>query len=234
MRRSLFFVGIVVVISAMLLVIYGIAALSPIDADSYKTAEEILAEQQLRPLDKPSVDFSTPIYGPQDADITVVEFGDFLCLECSSFEESLIQLVDDYGGKVRVAWKDFPNTALHSQSLDAAKAARCAMEQGAFWEYHDLLLANQDTVGESAYAPFAAELGLDLDAFQECVTTGRTEAAVLRDREEGIRLQIDGTPYLFIGERRVSGAITYLQLQGFVNSELERLDREAAAATASP
>ena len=100
------------------------------------------------------VDSSDPVKG--DGDIRVVEFSDFECPFCQKFQPVLKQVLTQFDGKVTHVWKDFP-LPMHQNAMIAAIAARCAQEQGRFWEYHDVLFANQQplrrTTQEVSQAP---------------------------------------------------------------------------------
>ena len=135
-------------------------------------------------------------------------------------DQDLSRIITEFAGKVRVVWKDFPNDASHPDALPAAKAARCAGLQGAFWQYHDLLLANQGSTGIENHAILAQQLGLDAASFRSCAESDDMLPAVRRDAEEAVRLRLDATPYLFIGDRRVSGAVGYDALRTYVETAL--------------
>ena len=83
-----------------------------------------------------------PSIGAKDAPVTIVEFTDFQCPFCKATEATLKDFRTKYGDKIRLVHMDFP-LPFHSHALDAAKAARCANEQGKFWQFHDALFANQ-------------------------------------------------------------------------------------------
>jgi protein-disulfide isomerase len=217
MRGSNAFIGIVLLIATSLLILFGITALSPLTP---KKATNAADERLLTPLVQPTVQFGNPQRGAANPKVTIVEFGDFQCEPCGLLEQVLVQVLADYPNDVGIVWKDLPNATLHPDAMNAATAARCAGEQGAFWEYHGLLLANQQSINDSAYVPFATNVGLDLDAFQDCYASKHTLPIIERDIEEALRLRIDSTPYLFVNDRRISGAIEYEQLKGFIDAEI--------------
>jgi protein-disulfide isomerase len=219
--RSSFFIGVTVLAAALVLILYGMTALTPLEPEEASTNAPAAASAP--PLERPSVVFGNPFRGPRTAALTIVEFGDFLCEPCATVEQTLRTIVAENPEDVRVVWKDMPNTAAHGEALNAAVAARCADLQGKFWEYHDKLLDEQLSINAIAYDIFAEQLGLDLSEFKACREEGRTKPIVERDFEEGQRLRIDSTPYLFIGERRVSGALETDQLRALVEAELAAL-----------
>lgn len=217
MRKSNLFLGLTVLVSLLILVVYGIAALSPINPTPTQGTD---AGRSLPPLDVPTVTFGNPTQGPKDAKVVVYVFGDYQCSPCAEFEDAIKQLTAEFPKDVRVVWKDMPNSAQHPEAIGAAVAARCAADQGAFWQYHELLMQNQGSLGAKNYVPFAAQLGLDLQTFQSCVDNAQTKPLVQRDYDEGQQLRIDSTPYIFVNKRRITGAVSYEQLRGFVSAAL--------------
>jgi protein-disulfide isomerase len=86
-----------------------------------------------------------------------------------------------YGEKVKVVFRDFPLDHLHPQASKAHEAARCADEQGQFWAYHDRLYANALKAGAEQLTAYAREVGLDMVAFEQCLSSGRYQDAVQQD-----------------------------------------------------
>ena len=130
-------------------------------------------------------------------------------------------------GMLRIEWRDFP---YHGQeSVDAALAARAAQAQGKFWEYHDLIYANQSSGNSGGYTEesltaLAEEAGLDVDRFRRDLKSARYEAAVQADFEEGQGLGISGTPTFFINGRVLVG----LQPLATFEEAIEEAERKAA------
>ena len=177
-------------------------------------------------LDRPTATFINPARGPREAPVTVVTFGDYQCLACSDQEKTLTDLSEKYGDRLRVVWKDLPNTALHPQSLDAALAARCAGEQDMFWPYHDQLFARQSELTQSGiYERVAQQLNLDGTTFETCLKDQRTKPLISKDIEEAIALGLDATPFTFIGTQRFSGATDGELLSTFIEFELAEKPR---------
>lgn len=220
MRKSSIFTSVIALLAIFFLFILGITSL-PIsqDDDLVKNAEE----DTLEPLEHPTYSFVNPVKGMQDAALTIYEFGDYTCEACAEVEQTLNLMQDEFPLQVKIVWKDFPHLGFQQEGLYSAMAARCAGLQGAFWEYHDILLANQLSINRPSLNAFAAEIRLDIPAFETCLENEETRHIVERDFEEGLRLGVDSTPYFFIGERRVSGGLNYEQLRGFIVTELERI-----------
>ncbi|MBI2484749.1 DsbA family protein [Candidatus Uhrbacteria bacterium] len=156
-------------------------------------------------LSSPRVEIINPVLGPPGAIVTLVEFGDFACPACADTSALLESFVKEFEGRVRVVWKDFPNEDLHPSATDAAVAARCAQEQGAFWPYHDLLFTQRELLSATTYTALARTLKLNTDAFDRCVNAKATLPRVQKDFEEGLALSISATPTVFVGTERLVG-----------------------------
>lgn len=152
-----------------------------------------------------------PVLGNEDAKITIIEFADFQCPYCEAFF-TLVEprLRDEYvkNGQAKVQWRDF--AFLGPESVWAAEAARCANDQGKFWQYHDLLLNRQKGENQGAFSKenlkkFASELGLNSTDFDSCLDTGKYTKAVTDDTEYGRSLGVSGTPATFINGEMVVG-----------------------------
>jgi len=133
--------------------------------------------------------------GSQDAPVVFVEFADYECPYCQKVNPQIQQLKKDYGDKLAIVYKDFP-LPMHHGSEKAAEAARCAGEQGKFWEYHDVLFYSRQ-IDVDALKEHARVLKLDGDAFDTCLDSGRETNAVKQDLEEAKGLGLTGTPSFF-------------------------------------
>lgn len=162
---------------------------------------------------RPVITSSDPVRGNPAAPLAIVEFGDFFCPACAEVEATLTGVLAQYEGKVKLVWKDFPNTRRHLLAARASEAARCAGEQGRFWEYHDQLLERQAKLSEEEFHALARELGLSSSQFSDCLSSGRTVDLTTRSQNEGLLLGVDATPYFFVGSRRFSGIPSYQELQ---------------------
>lgn len=156
--------------------------------------------------------------GDPNAAVTIVEFTDFQCPYCDRHAtETLPRLVTEMidTGRVRYQIKDFPLDSIHPEARAAAVAARCAGDQDAFWAMHEALFARQSEwagLGAGAadvFKTFAMDLSLDPDAFATCLTSGRFDAIIQANQDEGIALGVTGTPGFFINGFPISGAQPY-------------------------
>jgi predicted DsbA family dithiol-disulfide isomerase len=119
--------------------------------------------------------------------VTIVEFSDFHCPFCKRVAPTLAQIETQYGDKVKLIFRDFPIDQLHPGAREAHETARCASEQGKFWAYHDALFANTPKTSPEQLKASAQEVGLDLPAFEQCVSSGKYQTTVQQDVEEGTR-----------------------------------------------
>jgi protein-disulfide isomerase len=166
---------------------------------------------------------NAPVRGAAGAPVTLVEFSDFECPFCKQTRPTLKQLLERYPGKVRLAYRDFPLESIHPQARRAAEAARCAHDQGKFWEYHDVLFAQSPKLAAEDLRRYAGEVGLDVTKFDGCLAAGTHKAAVQRDVEEGNQLGITGTPAFFVNGRPLSGAQSFEAFARVIDDELTRL-----------
>jgi predicted DsbA family dithiol-disulfide isomerase len=157
-----------------------------------------------------------PTLGAVNARVRIVEFADFQCPYCvrAAFDV-LPRIVADFGDRVLIVFRNFPLTEMHPNAYPAAEAAECAYQQGAFWQYHDRLFANQGALDVASLKGYAAAIGLDTAAFDECLDSGRTAPAVDADiaalraaaAEAGITQY--GVPAFFINGQPAIGAYPY-------------------------
>lgn len=153
-----------------------------------------------------------PVLGESKAKVTVVVFSDYQCPFCEKFfKESEPFIREQYvkSGKVKIAWRDF--AFLGPESFWSAEAARCASDQGQFWQYHDLLFNRQSGENHGAFSKenlkkFAGELGLKQQEFDFCLDSGKYTQAVKDDTDYGRTVGVDSTPYVFVSGEAVVGA----------------------------
>jgi protein-disulfide isomerase len=173
-----------------------------------------LAEAYVPPEPDLSEAFSI---GDPAAPVQIIEYTDFQCPYCGRhFAQTFPKIRADYidTGLVQYVFKDFPLTGIHPQAAKAAEAARCAGEQGAYLEMHDLLFNSQAEWNGREDAPdlfvaYAAEIGLDAGGFETCLQSGRFEQAVMADLQEGIQRGINGTPAFIMNGYTMAGAQPY-------------------------
>jgi protein-disulfide isomerase len=165
-----------------------------------------------------------PSLGAKNAPVTIVEFADYHCPFCQRSEDTIGQILSRYGDRVRLVWRDYPIDNLHPQARKAHEAARCASAQGKFWPYHKALFAGSPKQPDQLSA-VAKETGLDMASFTACVASGKHQAAVQKDVEEGQRLDVTGTPTFFINGRVLVGAQPLEAFARVIDDELARSGR---------
>ncbi len=163
-----------------------------------------------------------PFRGSEKAPVTVVKFEDFHCPFCKQAQPTFNELLSRYNGKVRLVHKDLPLESLHPQARQAAEAARCAYEQGKFWEYHDKLYANSPKASADDLKSYAKDVGLNVDSFDRCFASGKYKAVVQQDLNEGAQLGLTGTPTFFINGREISGNQPLEAFEAIIDEELAR------------
>jgi protein-disulfide isomerase len=156
-----------------------------------------------------------PVLGRPDAPLAVVEFTDFQCPYCRrhhvrTFPGIRGAFVDT--GKVRYVIRDLPLPS-HPDAFDAARAARCAADQGRYWQMVDALFANQHDLGRAALLRYGAGLGVEAVRFRTCLDGDRHDAAIRRDAEDARAASLPGTPSFVVG-RVVGGMVEGTRLVG--------------------
>jgi protein-disulfide isomerase len=160
-----------------------------------------------------------PYKGSPEAPLQLVEYSDFLCGHCGDFADTLEALSPDYieTGELQVIFRNY--AFLAPESLEAAQAVECALDQGAdeFWLYHDLLFANRGT-GVSAYSKsrlkaYARDIGLDTKAFNECLDSDAKLEEIQADKAEGESQGVEATPTWFINDQMIRGGMSESELR---------------------
>jgi protein-disulfide isomerase len=177
-------------------------------------------------LQPPSVNVvydPTRVKGDPKAPITIVEFSDFQCPYCKKSESTLHELLTKYSGRVKLAYLDFPLREIHPQAQSAAEAARCAGEQGKFWEYHDALYAEQSKLDSAELLTHARALRLDEKSFQSCLNSGKFKSKIEADLQQGSKVGVAGTPGFFVNGVFLSGARPQADFEKIIDSQLALL-----------
>lgn len=160
-----------------------------------------------------------PSFGPADAPVTIVEFGDFECPSCRAEAPVLRELIPDlFPNKVRIVFKDYPLESVHPWARAASVAGRCVFRQDprAFWKFYDWDYQNQDEITvenlKSKVLAWAAGNGLSSAQLASCIDSKATDVEVARNIEEGKAAGVRGTPTLFVnGMKSASSQLPALQ-----------------------
>lgn len=140
----------------------------------------------------------SPIKGPENAPITIVEFSDYQCPFCARSEPLIHEALAAYPTQARFVYKHFPLTSIHPNAMPAALAAAAAQQQGKFWEMHELLFANQRALGDEQLREYAQRLNLDMARFDADRQSDAMKQQVQEDTRLAQRVGVRGTPMIFV------------------------------------
>jgi len=163
----------------------------------------------------------SPAKGPVDARVTIVEFADFECPFCIASFPTMQQIEKDYGGRIRVVYRQFP-LASHPHAQIAALASLCAFEQHKFWEMHDALFQDSSHIDVAGLKQKASALHLAMPAFDGCLDSFKYVDTVNKDLQAGVDAGVNGTPTFFINGRVLMGNAPYEAIRKIVDEELQK------------
>ncbi|HEU4649122.1 MAG TPA: DsbA family protein [Gemmatimonadales bacterium] len=143
--------------------------------------------------------------GPDDAPLTLVEYGDYECPHCGMAHPIVKTVQRRFGDRLRFVFRHFPITQIHPHAEDAAEMAEIAGSQGAFWAMHDLLYENQHALADEDLIGYAAQLGLDATWAASMLASHSFAPKVREDFLSGVRSGVNGTPTFFINGIRHDG-----------------------------
>lgn len=150
----------------------------------------------------------SPYRGVPDAPITIIEFSDFNCTYCQQVQATLDELLDRYDGQIQIRYKYFPlNNNPTASHFQAAMAAECAYQQGAFWEMHDVLFENPVNWDREMLIEQAKQLDLNESSFILCLDSDATALRIESDLILGREYGVNATPTFFVNGRFVAGAV---------------------------
>jgi len=195
-------------------IVFAAVAAIGIAAVGYTMASGVMNAAVTAPIDLEGTDdlrrlteMAIPVtVGDEDAPATIIVFGDYLCVHCAEFSLRHRPLVEEAfvaTGQARLLFYDFPLNPEQGTFL-AARAARCAGDQGQYWAYHDLLFRSQRTFAMEPdqlrlLRDFAGQLGLDSREFRGCLNSDRHAEAVTANLELARALGLPGTPAVLVG-----------------------------------
>jgi protein-disulfide isomerase len=163
----------------------------------------------------------SPSQGPADALVTLVEFTDFQCPFCARANATVKQVQEDYGNRLRLVVKQHP-LPFHPRARPAALASLAAHQQGKFFQYHDKLFANQQSLDDASLEAFAKEVGLDVKRWKKDMADPKLAAIVDRDAALAQSLGARGTPGFFVNGRFFSGAQPIEIFRAAIDEELAK------------
>jgi protein-disulfide isomerase len=170
----------------------------------------------------------SPVTGPSDAPITIVEFSDFQCPYCIQAVPELDAMLKIFPKQVKLIFKEFP-LEIHSDAYRAATAALAAQKQGKFWEMHYALFAHHENLSMESITKIAQDLKLDATRFQKDMESKEIHETIARDLKDGNDAGVEGTPTIFIDGQRYNGRIALTNLREIINAELKKSGKQETA-----
>jgi protein-disulfide isomerase len=168
------------------------------------------------------VNDAQPSKGPKDALVTIVEFSEFQCPFCARVLPTTKEVVDTYGDKVRIVWRNNP-LSFHPNAGPAAAVAMEANAQGGdekFWAVHDVLFANQKALGREQLEDYAQKAGLDMAGVKKALDEGTHSKAIADDQALAAQVGARGTPYFFVNGRTLRGAQPIAAFKKIIDEEI--------------
>jgi protein-disulfide isomerase len=169
---------------------------------------------------------TSPVRGSARAPVTVVEFSDYQCPFCKRGEETLKKVVEAYGDKVRLVWKDQP-LPFHPRARPAATLALEAKAQKgekAFWEAHDKIFASAPALEDADLEAIAKDMGLDVGKVKDAIAKDKYKAQIDADQGAADDLNASGTPHFFVNGRRLEGAQPFERFKALIDDELKKVE----------
>src|SRR5688572_19385170 len=146
---------------------------------------------------------SSPIKGPKEAPVTIVEFSDYQCPFCAQADALIEEVLADYPNDVRFVYKQFPLTTIHPNAMPASKAALAAGKQGKYWEMHKVLFQNSRALGPEQLKQYAQQVGLDVAKWEADMNSPEIAEHVNAEMREAQAAEVRGTPSIFVNGKRL-------------------------------
>jgi protein-disulfide isomerase len=175
---------------------------------------------------KVSISSSDHIQGPEDAELTVVAYGDYECPHCGRAYPIVKRVQEHFGKHLRFVFRNFPLSQIHPHAEGAAETAEFAAAHGQFWGMHDLLFENQDRLDDQVFVRLAQTLELPAAALRHALERGEFSTRVRDDFTGGVRSGVNGTPTFFINGKRHDGSFEFESLVSAIESAKRGLKRD--------
>ena len=206
------------------LIVWTRMANPPIDLSGVENNSVIAASEQ-------NGNIGDHVTGKTDSDIRIVEFGDFQCPSCGGAAPNVNTLMDEYGDRVALVFRNFPLTTIHPNARAASATAEAAGLQGKYWEMHDLLYerqgdwSNQDaTKRTETFNQYAEEVGLDIEKFKTDVASANVGKKISFDQALGKREGVSATPTFYLNGEKLDEETSSGIVQGDLTKIKAKLD----------
>jgi protein-disulfide isomerase len=175
----------------------------------------------------PPVSASDHAAGPDDAPVTLVEYGDYECPYCGMAHPIVKAAQRGLGSQLRFVFRNFPLAEIHPHARLAAQAAEAAAAQGRFWEMHDMLFEHQNALDVDDLIGYAKSIGLDATRFARELEAGTYGKRVRDDFRSGVRSGVNGTPTFFVNGDRYDGS--WANEEAFIRALRDKARQEVEA-----
>ncbi|MGV3625640.1 MAG: DsbA family protein [Archangium sp.] len=165
----------------------------------------------------------SPVKGPNNALVTIVEFSDYQCPFCSRAHNTILELEKQYEGKIRVVMKQHP-LDFHPRAKPAALSALAAGEQGKYWEMHNKMFANQQQLEDATFEGYAKELGLNVEKWKADMQLPKFQQQIAKETALAMQIGATGTPAFFINGKKISGAQPIDNFKKIIDEELGKAE----------
>jgi protein-disulfide isomerase len=165
--------------------------------------------------------------GPADAEVTLVEFGDYQCPSCAAYHPFVKEVLNRYPKQVRLEFHHFPLISIHPNSLAASKAAEAAGEQGHYWEMHDALFEYQNQRAmqqdpKPVFAAIANRIGINGTILVQAMDNPRLQERILSDVEQGDKVGVQAVPTFFIKGQQIPLKLSIDDFVQVIDAHLHR------------
>jgi|SRR5579864_3428408 len=160
--------------------------------------------------------------GPENAEVTLVEYGDYECPHCGRAYPIVQRVQKHFGKNLRFIFRNFPLGEMHPHAVAAAETAEFAGAHGKFWEMHDLLFENQESLGEPLFLELATTLKLSPTAMKKALEERTYESRVRADFSGGVRSGVNGTPTFFINGHRHDSSFDFETLVSAIDGAMRK------------
>ena len=158
--------------------------------------------------------------GPENAAVTLVEFGDYQCPSCGAYHPLVKEILNRYPQQLRLEFHHFPLVTIHPNTMLASQAVEAAGEQGKYWEMHDAVFEHQmEWAGspnpEPVFIALASGIGLDINKFMQSLRSPEVQTRILKDVERGQEAKVEAVPTFFINGEQIH---VRLSMEDFVQA----------------